>query len=231
MRKEDFKEEDLEIILARTVEQARHAFQVRYKVFGKEGYLVLSEHNAGMEMENYDLLPESALFVAYYSRVPIGTVRLIIDTKEYGIPHFKKVSEFQTLRKESKLIAEGSRLAILPEFRNVKDDDDMNPVMHGLLKADIIWGMQKGATDIVSVGNMGTNRGFNVAEQVFIKQIGYVQFSEPFLMGEFQEYAMPLHLNPMRIHGQFRKYMERSHKYIQPPYDHVTFSADIKQIL
>ena len=49
MRKEDFKEEDLEIILARTIEQARHAFQVRYKVFGKEGYLKEREQLQGME--------------------------------------------------------------------------------------------------------------------------------------------------------------------------------------
>ena len=203
----------LEIKLVKTVDEFRSALKIRHDVFGLEGYLKL-EDCKGYEYDEYDILPETILMLALVNDQPAGTVRLVMDSRHDL--SLNKEFDFSFLRKEGRKLAEGSRFAVLPEFRGNKQ------ISYGLLKADIVYAFINRVTDIISVGNLGNRRGFNVAEQVFMK-IGYLPVGGSFYHHTFNEDALPMVLKIENVKEPFRSFMQEESSFIEKPYNAFKF--------
>lgn len=212
--------ERLEIRLARTIGELRDAFRVRYAVFVEEKHMKKEElpeeqRLLELELDCFDFVEPTRVFNAYYDGTAVGTVRLILDS-EYGFPLERKFPIFTDIKKsemkERRVFAEGSRIAILKDYRGGK-------ISWGLLKADIILAAREGVTDIISVGNIG-DVGFDVANNVFIK-LGYNPLGDISAMQGFGSRIMPLHLKMENIKDPFRSKMVEDTPYIERPYNQI----------
>ena len=204
--------DNLEIRLVRTKKELHDALHIRYNVFVEEGHLP-KKQSLEMEYDEFDLLEETKIFNAYLNNIPIGTVRLVLDSK-YGLPLEREIKEFSEIKKSEGVFAEGSRIAIQKKHRGKK-------VAWGLLKAGIVYAINEGVTDIFSAGNVG-DVGFDVANNIFVK-MGYVPLHDPVALGQFKSRIVPLRLKVSEIKEPFRSFMEEKSDYIEHPYNQIKF--------
>jgi len=214
MAKKEIDEKNLEIRLVKTISELRDSFRVRHDVFVEEGHIVAKEKELlGMEFDDFDLLEQTRVFNAYYEGLPVGTVRLVLDSK-FGFPLERYFPAFTEIKKQGKeqgkIFAEGSRIAILKGYRG-------RQISWGLLKADYVAAAMGGVTDILSVGNIG-DVGFNVAENIFIK-IGYTQVGDVSNMDGFGSRVLPLQLRLEDVKNPFKSYLVENTSYIEKPFN------------
>ncbi len=215
MRK-NCKTNDLVIKVVRNFEDAKKVFKLRYEVFGKEGYLNMSDYPLGMEYDDYDFLPETTLFLAEVDGKPVGTIRLVLDSP-HGLSvesHIKNVDDYRT---EGRKVAEGSRWALLPEYRGNLS------ISLGLSKICYIYGVKEyGVTDYISHYNLGNHDGNsgnrpNVAKLVELV-IGYNAIGESFYHEEFNEDALPMRLEVGNLANRFDSYVHTPNPFLEQPY-------------
>jgi len=202
----------LEIRLVKTMEELRDAFRVRHRVFYGEHHFEQKEDTLDMEYDPFDLLEYTRIFNAYYDGEAVGSVRLILDSR-YGFALEKEFNVFTEIKKqEGRIFTEGSRIAILPDYR-------MGKISWGLLKADVNLAISEGATDIFSAGNIG-DVGFNVVEQVFFK-MGYDSVGDISSMEGVESRVIPLHLKLENLKEPFKSILQKDTPYIEKPYNQV----------
>ncbi len=206
---------DLVIRVVRNFDDAKKVFKLRYEVFGREGYLDISDYPLGMENDDYDLLPETTLFLAEVGGKPVGTLRLVLDSP-YGLSiesHIKNVDDY---RMEGRKVAEGSRWALLPEYRGTLS------ISLGLSKIFYIYGIKEyGVTDYISHYNLGNHGGNsrsrpNVAK--LVELLGYNAIGESFYHEGFNEDALPMRLEVGNLAKRFDSYVHTPNPFIEQPY-------------
>jgi N-acyl-L-homoserine lactone synthetase len=99
-------------IIAKSDEELKNVFHLRWLVYGKEGYIESSKYKDKMLKDHYDNF--SISFLALHKGKPVASVRLIPDS-EYNFPtenlfNIKKVENRKTT-------CEIARLIILPSYR------------------------------------------------------------------------------------------------------------------
>ncbi len=212
----NIEKNDLVIKVVRNFEDAKKVFKLRYEVFGKEGYLNMSDYPLGMEYDEYDHLPETTLFLAEVDGKPVGTIRLVLDSPR-GLSvesHIKNVDDY---RIEGRKLAEGSRWALLPEYRS------NSHISLGLMKIIYIYGIKEyGVTDYISHFNLGNHDGNsrrrpNVAKLVEIL-FGYKAIGEPFYHEEFNEDALPMRVEVGNLTKRSDSFVHTPTPFVEQPY-------------
>lgn len=207
---------DLVIRVVRNFEDAQKVFKLRYEVFGKEGYLNMSDYPLGMEYDEYDLLPETTLFLAEVDGKPVGTIRLVLDSP-HGLSvesHIKNVDDY---RMEGRKVAESSRCAILPEYRGNLS------ISLGLSMICYIYGIKEyEVTDFISHINLGNHDGISGSRRNVAKLaeflFGYKAIGESFYHEVFNEDALPMRLEVGNLAKRFDSYMHTPNHFVEQPY-------------
>ena len=96
---------------ARTEDELRTAFRLRWKIYTEAGYVSGYDYPDGEIKDRYD--KEAIIFIVCYHRLPVGTVRLIPIRK--GAPIFEFFNIVGQLDKAT--TAEIGRLAVLKKYR------------------------------------------------------------------------------------------------------------------
>ncbi len=115
----------LEFIIAKTEEELKMAFQVRYQVFGKEcNYLKLKNYADEIEFDRYDFLNTTTNFIALDGEIPIATARISKKNQKiaeedgtyFGLP-IEHLFDLSICKKLNIPIGEISRSAVLNKYR------------------------------------------------------------------------------------------------------------------
>ncbi|MEW6488130.1 MAG: GNAT family N-acetyltransferase [Thermodesulfobacteriota bacterium] len=116
------------------------AYALLYNCYLERG--LIRPNRAGLRYTHYNLLPESATFVAKAGEEVIATLSAIIETRAFGVPMSEVYAdELEGLRTQGFRFAEGSGLAVDPAYRPI----GMHLVMN-LVKMAITYARKLGAS-------------------------------------------------------------------------------------
>lgn len=128
--------------------RARDAYRIRYVAYRAEGYI--PESPTGEYVDRFDDLDVVTTFLAIRSGVPFGTLRLVYDSPELGVPMDKEgfAEAIRPLRERGRRLAEVCRLAFLPDYWSVSGGALL------LLQRAMLWcAYGRGVTDLVITVN------------------------------------------------------------------------------
>lgn len=134
---------------ATTHDQMLALFRARHAVYVEEEGS-LQSHGDGILRDRFDLLPESANFVAIDGEAIIGGVRF-----SRWSPHGSPAAAYPEIaaRSESPTVATGSRVFLRRAYRARRVGD-------ALLDTGLSWAAASGARSVVAVGNPRAERFF-----------------------------------------------------------------------
>lgn len=205
---------DIQVKIARTREELEQAFRIRYNVFGEElGRLDLQKYSDQKEWDMYDSLGVTTNFIAFASGMPVGTARLIEDSR-FGFP-MDNLFSLYNLRIKSRKLGEGSRLAVIKEYRGGKG------IGISLLKILHNCAIHKGITDICI-----TSAANNIAE--IYKKIGYHQIGNSIFYEKFNDNIIPMRLELSRLLEPFKTLFEEPSGFIEEPYNSSKMPIEVR---
>lgn len=191
--------------IARTLEEREQAFRIRYNVFAEElGRLDMHEHKNNKEYDAYDYLNATTNFLAFQGNIAVGTLRLIEDST-FGFI-MDNLFDLSELRASGRILAEGSRFAVLKKYRPDKS------ISLGLIKIFHNYAIHKGLTDVCI-----TSAANNVVK--LYERIGYHQIGNPAFYEKFNDYIIPMRIELNKILEPFKTLFEDPSDYIEEPYN------------
>lgn len=101
--------------VAQSKSEMHEVFKIRYKAYVTQGYI--RSNDSGMLSDKFDSLPNSIAFLAVYRGKPFGTMRLVIDSDECGLPMDQEnfSQDINHLRNQGRKLAEVCKLACLKD--------------------------------------------------------------------------------------------------------------------
>ncbi len=104
--------------LVKTSEEEDAVKRIRYESYLEAGYI--KENDERRYSDGFDDLEFTSKYLAFDNGNPFGTMRLVMDSKEFGLPVDKESfsESIKFLRDENRKLAEPSKLAFLPEYQN-----------------------------------------------------------------------------------------------------------------
>lgn len=148
----------IEIIHAKSTEQKRTCYRVRYDVFIKEtGYIQIKNEDE-LESDGYDELETTHHFLAYCDGVPAATARLVLPNKNipgkeatcFGLP-IEDLFDIKYYKTNGLRIGEISRSSVKLRYRSTK-------TIFYLWKELIDFAADRGITDLVTNVNPETDK-------------------------------------------------------------------------
>ncbi|GAB4257774.1 MAG: hypothetical protein Kow0092_04890 [Deferrisomatales bacterium] len=133
----------LEFAQAADWEDVRGAMGLVYQNYREKG--LLGEDPVGLRFTHFNLLPETAVFVAKAGDEVVATFSLVVDTGDFGLPMDALYrDELGHLRRRGRVPAEISGLAIHPAYAPISIHLIMN-----LVKMLYTYATKLGVTDLV----------------------------------------------------------------------------------
>jgi len=112
----DFENQTILIERATTVDDLCDVFKLAYDCYVEKGYI--KSDDSGMRIRIYDLMPETATFVAKDKCKVVGVTGAVIDSPNLRVPTDKVFhKELELLRRAGRKICEGTNWLIAPEYR------------------------------------------------------------------------------------------------------------------
>lgn len=110
------QDETIQITQAYTIDEYRQALSLVHDCFVASG--IIQPEPSGLRVRVFDLIPETALYVAKCDNKTIGVTGLVLDGPQVGLPcdcAFKNVND--SYRNQGKKLCEGTDWAVCREYR------------------------------------------------------------------------------------------------------------------
>ncbi|MFZ5640301.1 MAG: N-acyl amino acid synthase FeeM domain-containing protein [Bacillota bacterium] len=195
--------------LALHPDEKEAVFSLRYRVYAEEyEYINPADYRDRKEYDLYD--EQAALFLTTHGDEPAATMRIIVKspavpefpTEKFFRRHITPVNEqyfrlLQSLEKEGRVVAEGSRVAIPAAYRKTR-------AFLSLVQAAFFYCRKKGITDMIGICNC-----FDNIPQLYAK-IGFQPVGKSF-------YYQSFHAEVQLMHGSMENLTGRRRKMVLPP--------------
>jgi N-acyl-L-homoserine lactone synthetase len=196
----------LQIKIATTQAELEQAFKIRYQVFGEEfGFLDVDQYPDQKESDEYDGLDITTNFLAIIHNKPAGTIRFTRDSSR-GL-HTENFADLAALRLQGRKLGEGSRFAVLPEYRG-----KTKKISLGLLKILHNYAVHQGLNDLC------ISSAANKVVEVY-KAMGYYQIGETKYYKKFNFHIFPMRIELDRILEPFKSIFQEPSDEIEEPYN------------
>jgi len=150
----NFDSKTVRIERATTIEDFCGAFKLTHDSFVEENYI--QPNSSGMRIRTYDVMPDSATFVAKAEGKIIGVTGAVIDSDDLGLPTDGPFQEeIEPLRKAGRKICEGTNWVITPEYRR-------SCVLTELTRCCLAHAMAVGCDDLLATVSPGHAPYYNL---------------------------------------------------------------------